>query len=111
MVEEVSLSDVFARVDDDLDRVVDWSNVLSLGEQQRVAFARIFLRKPRFVFLDEATSALDEKNQAELYQRIRDSGIGLISVGHRTRLIPFHDRVLMLDRSGSWEIKDVLSSQ
>ena len=47
VVADVNLSDVFARVDDDLDRVVDWSNVLSLGEQQRIAFARLFLRKPQ----------------------------------------------------------------
>ncbi len=104
VVAEVNLSDVFDRVDDDLDRVLDWSNVLSLGEQQRIAFARLFLRKPQFAFLDEATSALDEKNQEEMYQRIKDSGISFISVGHRTTLIPFHDRLLQLDRSGSWEI-------
>ncbi len=107
VVDEVNLSDVFGRVDDDLDRVVDWSNVLSLGEQQRVAFARIFLRHPKFVFLDEATSALDEENQADLYQRIRNSGIGFISVGHRKALVPFHDRLLMLDRSGSWTVRDI----
>ncbi|RPJ35335.1 MAG: ABC transporter ATP-binding protein/permease [Verrucomicrobiaceae bacterium] len=105
VVAEVNLTDVFARVDDDLDRVLDWSNVLSLGEQQRIAFARLFLRKPQFAFLDEATSALDEQNQDDLYHRIKDSGIGFISVGHRTTLIPYHERLLQLDRSGSWEIR------
>lgn len=106
IVEEVNLSDLFERVDNNLDRVVDWSNVLSLGEQQRVGFARMFLRKPKFAFLDEATSALDEENQSQLYQRVRDSGIGFISVGHRETLIPFHDRILILDRSGSWKIEE-----
>ncbi len=110
VVQEVNLSEVFARVDDDLDRVVDWSNVLSLGEQQRVSFARIFIRQPRFIFLDEATSALDEKNQAMLYEKVRESGIGYVSVGHRSQLIPYHQRILLLERSGSWEIKKVLSS-
>jgi putative ATP-binding cassette transporter len=86
VVEEVNLSDVFARVDDDLDRVLDWTNVLSVGEQQRVAFARLFLRKPRFAFLDEATSALDEENQDTLYRLLQKSGIGFISVGHRKTL-------------------------
>jgi len=105
VVTDVNLSDVFARVDDDLDRVVDWSNVLSLGEQQRIAFARLFLRKPRFAFLDEATSALDEKNQKDLYLLIKKSQIAYISVGHRTTLIPYHDRLLTLDRSGSWKIE------
>lgn len=106
IVHTANLSDVLARVDGDLDSVVDWSNVLSLGEQQRIAFARLFLRRPEFTFLDEATSALDENNQEELYLKLRESGISFISVGHRTTLIKFHDRILELDRSGSWEIRD-----
>ena len=104
VVDEVNLADILARVDDDLNRVLDWSNLLSLGEQQRIAFARLFLRKPKFAFLDESTSALDEKNQADLYEQLRRSGISFISVGHRTSLIEYHDSLLQLDRSGSWEI-------
>lgn len=111
VVAQVNLSDVFARVDEDLDRVIDWSNVLSLGEQQRIAFARLFLRQPKFAFLDEATSALDEDNQRDLYQHIKDSQISFISVGHRTTLIPYHDRLLTLDRSGSWEIHNTAEAQ
>jgi putative ATP-binding cassette transporter len=110
VVDDVNLSDVLARVDDDLDRVLDWGNVLSLGEQQRIAFARLFLRKPKFAFLDEATSALDEDNQQDLYQRIRNSSISFISVGHRTTLVQFHDRLLQLDRDGSWEIRSGMNS-
>lgn len=111
VVADVNLSDVFERVNDDLDRILDWSNVLSLGEQQRVAFARLFLRKPQFAFLDEATSALDEENQEDLYQQIKDSGISFISVGHRSTLIPYHDRLLNLDRSGSWKIRSGIDSE
>jgi len=102
VVEQVNLSDVLARVDGDLERVIDWTNVLSLGEQQRVAFARLFLRQPKFAFLDEATSALDEDNQSRLYTLIRESGIGFISVGHRETLLPFHENVLRLERVGEW---------
>lgn len=105
VVEEVNLSDVFARVDDDLDRVLDWTNVLSVGEQQRVAFARLFLRKPRFAFLDEATSALDEENQDTLYRLLQKSGISFISVGHRKTLTQYHDRILQLEGTGTWELK------
>jgi putative ATP-binding cassette transporter len=105
IVDKVNLADVFERVDNDLDRVVDWTNVLSLGEQQRVAFARLILRKPRFAFLDESTSALDEDNQDLLYRLLKDSGIGYISVGHRTTLVKHHERLLILNRSGSWELK------
>ena len=107
VVEAVHLSDVLERVEGELNRVVDWNNMLSLGEQQRIAFARLFLRQPKFAFLDEATSALDEDNQEHLYRQIRESKIGYISVGHRTTLIPFHDRLLTLDRSGSWTVEDV----
>lgn len=103
IMEQVHLADVFDRVNGNLDQVVDWSNVLSLGEQQRVAFARLFLRQPKFAFLDEATSSLDEANEEHLYQLLRKSGIGFISVGHRSTLITHHDRLLQLDRSGTWE--------
>jgi putative ATP-binding cassette transporter len=106
IVQEANLPEILSRVDGDLDTVVDWSNMLSLGEQQRIAFARLFLRQPQFAFLDEATSALDEKNQEELYHKLTESGISFISVGHRTTLIRFHNRVLELDRSGSWEMCD-----
>ena len=105
VVEQVNLREVLDRVDGDLDRVVDWGNVLSLGEQQRVAFARLFLRQPQFAFLDEATSALDEENQSALYSLLRDSKIGYISVAHRITLTPFHDRILELQCEGAWVLK------
>jgi putative ATP-binding cassette transporter len=104
VIEKVNLSDVLARVDGDLDRVIDWTNILSLGEQQRVAFARLFLRHPKFVFLDEATSALDEDNQRHIYELMLQSGIGFISVGHRETLVQFHERVLQLQGAGEWEL-------
>ncbi|MEY4483727.1 MAG: hypothetical protein RL693_1179, partial [Verrucomicrobiota bacterium] len=111
IVDRVNLADVFQRVDNDLDRVIDWTNVLSLGEQQRIAFARLFLRQPKFAFLDEATSALDEDNQDHLYQLLKKSGIGFISVGHRTTLMEHHARILILDRSGSWELKPTVPAE
>ncbi len=103
--EMVDLDEILRRVDDDLDQAADWTNMLSLGEQQRVALARLFLRRPKFAFLDEATSALDEQAQGDLYRRVKEMGIGFISVGHRSALIPFHDRLLLLDRSGSWTLE------
>ena len=108
---KVNLTDVLDRVDQDLGRVIDWVNVLSIGEQQRVAFARLVLRNPKFAFLDEATSALDEDNQEHLYQLLKESRIGFISVGHRSTLIDYHDRILLLDRSGSWTISEALAGQ
>ena len=107
VIAKVNLSEVLQRVDGDLDRVIDWTNILSLGEQQRVAFARLFLQQPKFAFLDEATSALDEDNQDMLYQLIQASGIGFISVGHRTTLMAYHDRVLILEVGAGWTLRDL----
>jgi len=82
----------------DIDIVDDWSKRLSLGEQQRLAFARLLLIRPSLVFLDEATSALDEKSEATLYRILRNAPWrpAIISVGHRSTLIQFHDRILDL---------------
>ncbi|MEA3213339.1 MAG: vitamin B12/bleomycin/antimicrobial peptide transport system ATP-binding/permease protein [Chthoniobacter sp.] len=104
VLEQVNLHDIFARVGGDLGKVVDWTNVLSLGEQQRVAFARLFLKKPAIAFLDEATSALDEENERFLYEKLRASGIAFVSIGHRSTLKEFHDRVLILNKDGTSEI-------
>lgn len=80
----------------ELDTVQDWSQRLSPGEQQRFAFARIFLIKPALLFLDEATSALDERSEAQLYGRLRRATWSptIVSVGHRSTLRGFHDHVL-----------------
>ncbi len=104
VLEKVNLHDIFARVGGDLGKVVDWTNVLSLGEQQRVAFARLFLKKPAIAFLDEATSALDEENERFLYEKLRASGVAFVSVGHRSTLKEFHDRLLLLKNDGTSEI-------
>ncbi len=104
VLEDVNLHDIFARVGGDLGKVVDWTNVLSLGEQQRVAFARLFLKKPAIAFLDEATSALDEENERFLYEKLRAFGIAFVSVGHRSTLKQFHDTLLLLKNDGTSEI-------
>jgi vitamin B12/bleomycin/antimicrobial peptide transport system ATP-binding/permease protein len=84
----------------DIDIVDDWSKRLSLGEQQRLAFARLLLIRPALVFLDEATSALDEKSEAALYRMLRESPWrpGIVSVGHRSTLVQFHDHILDLTK-------------
>ena len=76
----------------------NWSQRLSLGEQQRLAFARVLLSKPSLVFLDEATSAMDEPSEARLYGLLRAAPWRptIVSVGHRNTLPAFHDRVLDL---------------
>ena len=77
----------------------DWSRILSLGEQQRLAFARVLLAEPDFLFLDEATSALDEPREQEMYQMLREKlpRLTIVSVGHRSTLKAEHDIVLAIE--------------
>ena len=90
----------------ELDLVQDWSQRLSPGEQQRFAFARIFLLEPALLFLDEATSALDEPTEAQLYGLLRAASWRptIVSVGHRNTLRRFHDRIV--DISAFMETRD-----
>ena len=83
---------------------LQWENVLSLGEQQRLAFARLLLTNPGYAILDEATSALDLQNEAELYQQLQTTKTTFISVGHRLSLLKYHQRVLELTGNANWQI-------
>jgi len=87
------------------DHVHDWSEVLSLGEQQRVAFARVFLTKPDYVILDEATSALDLKNEEHLYHHLVETPTTFISVGHRPTLKSYHALLLELFEGETWTLQ------
>lgn len=87
-----------------LDVEADWGKILSLGEQQRLAFARVLLAEQRYVILDEATSALDETNEATLYGQLRESSATIISVSHRPQVARFHTNVLVLTGDQQWEI-------
>lgn len=98
----VNLPEIATRVDGDFDRLVDWTNILSLGEQQRLSFARLILRKPAIAFLDEATSALDEPNEADLYRLLRKTKVTFVSVGHRSTLKDYHDQLLSLKKDATW---------
>lgn len=88
-----------------LDAVGDWSSILSLGEQQRLAFARVLLARPPVALLDEATSALDAANEARMYSLLRDlDDVAYVSVGHRGSLLGFHEQVLRLEGDSSWRV-------
>ncbi|KAJ9562975.1 hypothetical protein OSB04_008135 [Centaurea solstitialis] len=94
-LEDVHLGYLLSRFSG-LDTTNEWSSVLSLGEQQRLAFARLLLSRPDLVLLDESTSALDEANEAHLYEKIDAAGITYISIGHRTSLRKFHKKTLRI---------------
>ncbi|MCV7054601.1 ABC transporter ATP-binding protein/permease [Mycolicibacterium gilvum] len=91
---------------DRLDEEQDWAKVLSPGEQQRVAFARILLTKPEAVFLDESTSALDEGLELMLYRLVRSElpQTIVVSVSHRSTVEQHHSRQLKLLGDGRWEV-------
>lgn len=92
-----------------LDEVQDWAKVLSPGEQQRVAFARILLTRPKAVFLDEATSALDSGLEYSMYQLLRTElpDTVVVSVSHRNTVEPHHERLLALLGEGAWRVGKV----
>jgi vitamin B12/bleomycin/antimicrobial peptide transport system ATP-binding/permease protein len=91
---------------DRLHEVLDWAKVLSPGEQQRIAFARILLTKPKVVFLDESTSALDEGLEFMLYTLVRTElpDTILVSVSHRTTVEQHHTHELELLGGGEWRL-------
>ncbi|MGV1086407.1 MAG: ABC transporter ATP-binding protein/permease [Mycobacterium sp.] len=91
---------------DRLGETEDWSKVLSPGEQQRIAFARVLLHKPKVIFFDESTSALDEGNEFTLYRLVRTRlpHAIMVSVTHRGTVMQHHDQHLRLHGDGTWEL-------
>jgi vitamin B12/bleomycin/antimicrobial peptide transport system ATP-binding/permease protein len=87
-----------------------WGEVLSLGEQQRLIFARLLLNKPSYAILDEATSALDPQNEKQLYEQLQASGMTFLSVGHRESLSNYHQSILDLTVTQTWSLNKPVSS-
>jgi putative ATP-binding cassette transporter len=110
VLEQVNLSKLVSRYPD-LDIKQDWQRILSLGEQQRLAFGRLLLNSPRFVVLDEATSALDVSTEKHLYELLVSRDLSFISVGHRPSLKQFHNNVLELSGDGDWSLIPASSYQ
>jgi vitamin B12/bleomycin/antimicrobial peptide transport system ATP-binding/permease protein len=102
-LEKVNLPSLAERVGG-LQAELDWAKVLSAGEQQRLAFARVLLAKPRYVLLDEATSALDAANEDLLYRQLAGLSITPISVSHHASVLPYHEQVLELPGDGRWAL-------
>lgn len=104
-LEDVALPRYTSRLSDEL----DWAKVLSPGEQQRLAFARVLLAKPKAVFLDEATSALDEPLEFMIYSLVRHElpDTVLVSVTHRSTVDRHHQQRLELLGEGRWQLSRV----
>lgn len=118
ILEEVDLGDLASRVGqgndlDGLDTTLDWGSTLSLGEQQRLAFARVLVHKPKLVILDEATSAMDVSAEERMYFLIQSMTV--VSVGHRPTLLGYHTKRLHLKKSSGkdyceWTVEDIRST-
>ncbi|MBN3876523.1 MULTISPECIES: ABC transporter ATP-binding protein/permease [unclassified Nostoc] len=106
VLQQVNLQNLLSRVDG-FDTEVPWENILSIGEQQRLAFARLLVTHPSFTILDEATSALDLQNEGSLYQKLQSTKTTFISVGHRESLFDYHQWVLELSQDSSWQLVTV----
>jgi putative ATP-binding cassette transporter len=104
VLERVKLTEMSHRVGG-LDAILDWPNILGTGEQQRLAFARIFLIKPKIVFLDEATTAIDSSIERELYDALPSVVERYVTTGNAQDLKAYHEHVLELTGDGTWQYR------
>jgi len=102
-IDEVLSATGLGALQDRLDETAYWADQLSVGEQQRLSIARALLQKPDWLFLDEATSALDERAEEMLYRLLleRLPGTAIVSIGHRSSLVAYHERFLELKPDGA----------
>ena len=118
ILDSVDLSNLADRAGDGnpyrgLDSVLDWSNMLSLGEQQRLAFGRVLINRPHLVILDEATSALDVESERRVYellqrmQKERGTSFCYVSVGHRPSLMRYHDVKLHINNETNFTFQPI----
>lgn len=105
-LELVQLSYIQAR-DKGLDAIEDWIDVLSGGEKQRIAMARLFYHSPQFAILDECTSAVSVDVEGSMYGYCREVGITLFTVSHRKSLWKHHDYYLQFDGRGGYEFNKI----
>jgi putative ATP-binding cassette transporter len=103
LLEKVNLPHLVERLGG-LDADLDWGKVLSVGEQQRLAFARVLLSDAPYVMLDEATSALDVENEESLYRQLAETSTTFVSISHRATVLKYHQQVLELTGSGHWQL-------
>jgi vitamin B12/bleomycin/antimicrobial peptide transport system ATP-binding/permease protein len=103
VIERVNLPGLVERCGG-FDAELDFEKILSVGERQRLAFARVLLNHPRYALLDEATSALDRPNEAALYEQLVATSTTFISVSHHPALVQYHSQILEMTAAAGWRL-------
>ncbi|KAJ7945398.1 ABC transporter D family member 1 [Quillaja saponaria] len=106
ILENVRLNYLLEREEDGWDADLNWEDILSVGEQQRLGMARLFFHKPKFGILDECTNATSVDVEEHLYGLAKDMGITVVTSSQRPALVPFHSMELrLIDGEGNWELR------
>ncbi|CAI2343905.1 unnamed protein product [Caenorhabditis sp. 36 PRJEB53466] len=106
MLEHVQLTHILER-EGGWSAVQDWMDVLSGGEKQRIAMARLFYHRPQFAILDECTSAVSVDVEGAMYRLCREMNITLFTVSHRKSLWKYHEYSLYMDGRGSYRFEQI----
>jgi len=104
VLKQVGLEETMKRVGG-FENALDWNSILSTGEQQRLAFARLMLARADYAFLDEATTAVDTDSERHLYSLLMKAVRAYISVGYRANLAKYHHTILELTGDGKWKLE------
>ena len=107
ILSKAQLTEIWEREPAGLDSFNDWNDVLSGGEKQRIAMARLFYHAPMYAIVDECTSAVSLDVESLLYEHSKKLEITLVTISHRHTLYKYHDYLLQFSGEGTWNISKI----